>query len=78
MTNRQSRGKKRKRQIKGGSELERCAFLWLAWLGSAGDVLLAVRFIIPKPYGLAGFWGVVGYICVSECVCVCVRVKQIV
>lgn len=58
------RGGKKERQMKGGSELEGCAFLWLAWLESEGDVLLAVQFIIPKPYGLASFWGVVGYVCV--------------
>lgn len=64
MTNRQKKIKRKGRPIKRGSELEGCAFLWLAWLGSTGDVLLAVQFIIPKPYGLASFWGVVGFMCV--------------
>ena len=74
MTNRQ--WQRKKRQMKRGSELEGCAFLWLAWLESARDVLLAVRFIIPKPYGLASVRGVVGYICVCVCLracaCICV------
>lgn len=58
----------RKKREEADKEGVNCAFLWLAWLGSTGDVLLAVRFIIPKPYGLASFWGVVEYICVCVCV----------
>lgn len=38
-------------------DMEGCAFLWLV---STGDMLLAVWFIIPKPYGLASLRGVVG------------------
>lgn len=37
-------------------------------------MLLAVQFIIPKPYGLAGLRGVVGYI--SVCACARVWVSQ--
>lgn len=72
-------GCSRKRQMKRGSELLGCAFLWLAWLRSAKkNVLLAVHFIIPEPYGLARARGVVGYACVCARAHFCVsgRVRR--